>query len=139
MTRKEEAYILIGLLFGLLGCVAAWVAVPQVQSTSFFTIIKIVSAVAYLVLVSVTYYVFMARQKSKIDFRHSFPRYSKFMRLTLLFLVGGSTILLVWLFLPATSLLIPNIRIVLNNATEKDIEINEQAKFYLTLPATLLM
>jgi len=31
MSRKEEFYIIISLLIAILGCIAAWIALPQVQ------------------------------------------------------------------------------------------------------------
>lgn len=31
MNRKEEIYAILGLFLGVLGCIAAWLAVPQIQ------------------------------------------------------------------------------------------------------------
>lgn len=32
LSRKEETYIFVGVILAILGCIAAWLALPQVQS-----------------------------------------------------------------------------------------------------------
>lgn len=48
MNKREEAYIIIGLILGILGCIAGWLSVPQIQARFFTTPTPTTEPVIYI-------------------------------------------------------------------------------------------